>query len=391
MSETKLVFSLWWRGQPVKNELDGLLSLFSANTGASVDYSFYSQPWHDITTTMLQGIGPSVSEIGSTWTKSLSVTQALNPVPARVIGLLGGKSAFVYTTDPSAEETNYSVPLFVETRVIYYRKDLLAKAGVDEAIAFSTPRKVIETLEALRQSGIEYPLLFPMANRWLTLSLAASWVWGAGGDFIAPDGKSVLFDKEESAQGISEFLSLARYTNPELKGVENPDLLYGQGGHAITMGSPWLYHYITTSGEANPILRETIDVALPPGPSYLGGTNLVVWKHSRNLQLAFNLVSFLAGPDVQMGWRSGILPARRDALLSDFYNSNPAYKKMVQATLAGRAFSSQPLWGVVEQRLSSLLSQLWDDCAQKPKVSLTDIIESDLSVLARRLAITLAG
>lgn len=165
MSETEQVVSFWDRGTQAKNGLNQLLSTFSSHSSTLAHTSFYgSEPWREIATMMLQAIGPGVSEIGSTWVKSLAATNALCPIPHGMMESLGGKASFIYTTDQNADETGYSIPFLVETRVIYYRKDVLVKAGIEESTAFSTSQKFLETIQTLRENGIEYPLLFPLAD-----------------------------------------------------------------------------------------------------------------------------------------------------------------------------------------------------------------------------------
>ena len=68
---------------------------------------------------------PDVSMVGTTWQGEFAKTGALDPTPADLIS----KDAFF----PGAWDTTvvdgtaYGVPWYVETRVIYYRKDLAAE------------------------------------------------------------------------------------------------------------------------------------------------------------------------------------------------------------------------------------------------------------------------
>ena len=83
-------------------------------------------PWdaaHDKISTAIAGEQtPDVSMIGTTWMGEFAKTGALDPTPAELID----KSAFF----PGAwnttvvDGTSYGVPWYVETRLLYYRKDL---------------------------------------------------------------------------------------------------------------------------------------------------------------------------------------------------------------------------------------------------------------------------
>jgi hypothetical protein len=64
---------------------------------------------------------------------------------------------------------------------------------------------------------------------------------------------------------------------------------------------------------------------------------------------------------------------------------------MVQSILSERSYSDSSLWGVVEDRLSRALQQVWTDCLQDPARAPIDILRESLIPLARRINITLEG
>ncbi|MEO6142731.1 MAG: extracellular solute-binding protein [Dermatophilaceae bacterium] len=82
---------------------------------------------HDkLATAITAGKTPDISQIGTTWMGEFA-SQALDPTPSSI-----DKSVFFEGAQKTTEVggTSYGVPWYVETRVVYYRKDLAAKAGI---------------------------------------------------------------------------------------------------------------------------------------------------------------------------------------------------------------------------------------------------------------------
>jgi multiple sugar transport system substrate-binding protein len=80
--------------------------------------------------------------------------------------------------------------------VLSFWKDSLQKAGIqDDSKAFSTYANLVDTLQKLQESGVTYPLALTTTARPIILHEAAIWLWHAGGDFISPDYRRVIFNE----------------------------------------------------------------------------------------------------------------------------------------------------------------------------------------------------
>jgi multiple sugar transport system substrate-binding protein len=334
-------------------------------------------------------LGPDISEVGSTWVRSLAAGNELVAFSPFQVDEQAGMNAFICPHWEEHQQQVFSIPFLVETRLVCYRKDMLAAAGIAEETAFSSPQAFYETIKALARHGVEKPLLIPVEDRWLNLSLAACWVWGAGGDFISPDGKKVVFDQENTLSGLADYFSLAQYLSADLFEIKNPTQAFFKEQYAVTLGGPWVYSYFLEQYSDSPAFRDNIGVAPTPGHTYQGGTNLTIWRHSRSQNQALSLIQFLTSFEFQSQWDSSILPARRDVLALPAYSENPFLNIMVQSILSGRSYSDSPLWGVVEDRLSRALQQAWRECLGNPARPVLDILRDILFPLAHRINITL--
>ena len=119
--------------------------------------------------------------MGSNWVGSLSAMNVLVPFSARELNNLGGESAFLPSVwQPVLEAgqgSSWAIPWLAYARLIYYRRDLLVKAGIDERSAFESQAQLEKTLGRLSENGVAAPWCVPTRHSRDTLHNIASWIW----------------------------------------------------------------------------------------------------------------------------------------------------------------------------------------------------------------------
>ena len=353
--------------------------------------------WTELVKIALYSTGPDVSEVGTNWISNLTAMEALRPFHPTELEAVGGAPAFLGLAWQSGRvigsTQTWAVPWLADTRVILYRRDLLAKAGIDETTAFQTHSQFEWTLERLQASGVtSSPLVIPTQTTANTLHNLASWVWGAGGDFISVAGKRTLFNQPEAHAGIRAYLGLHRYLAPQARGLDarHSDSFYLQGQAAVTVSGPWLILLNLESSPAAQVIANT-GVVLPPGVPFIGGSNLVIWKHTRQDRRALELVRFLTSQAVQSSYcqRAGLLPVRLNVLDAPAFVDHPLYRVMSEGLRVGRSFPSFSAWGLIEDGLTTELACLWADLRADSSLDLDTAITERLGPLAQRLDLTL--
>jgi len=333
--------------------------------------------------------GPDVSQIGSTWLEGLADMDALRPFSAEEIKILGDPADFVPASWKSAtlpgQPEMWAVPWLADVRVLFYRRDILKQAGIDEQVAFQTPEALEQTLAQLRASGVDIPWVVPTQHSWRTVHNAASWVWGAGGHLLSANGKQILFNQPKALAGFRAYFALGRYLVDEARGLTDTesDMLFQTGKAAVTVSGPWML-------AMPPELVAKVGITSPPGIPFVGGSHLVVWKYSRLAREAVRLVQFLTGLRFQQCCkRGGLLPVRLTAL--DLFNTSSAEmgKYLQQSLTKGRSFPSVPLWQVIEARLADALAATWGEVLETPDSNWDAILDDRLNQLAQRLSLTL--
>jgi multiple sugar transport system substrate-binding protein len=266
---------------------------------------------------------PDVAQLGNTWVPELTALDALEPLDARVAA-----SASVRPDDyfPGIWETNVlegvlrGVPWYVDTRLVFYRTDLLAAAGVPELPKSWSGWRA--AMEAVKRRGGEgrFGILLP-TNEWaqpVTLAVAS------GAELLSDGGRHGAFRAPEFRRAAEFFVGLYRDgLAPPLANTQVANL-YQQmaaGDFAMYVTGPW------NLGEFRRRLPESLQASwataplpapdgLPwPGVSLAGGSSLVVFRSSPRKDAAWKVVEFLSEPETQKRFWAlcGDLPARRSA------------------------------------------------------------------------------
>ncbi len=349
--------------------------------------------WSELVKVALYNDGPDISEVGSTWLGDLMAMSALHAFGPEEIAQLGKAAHFLpaawHGCQPPDQVEVWAIPWLVSTRLVFYRRDLLQGAGIREDEAFTSMEHFEQTLHQLREHGVAVPWVVPTTHTRATLLNAASWVWAAGGDFISPDGQHILVAHNHSIAGLRNYFALGQYIPRHLRQLDTlqPDTEFLQNANtAVTIGGSWLFHFLSDE------TRDNIGLALPPGAPFLGGSHLVIWKHSRKQEAALKLIRFLTQTEVQVRYaqRIGLLPAVVEALNEAPFTTDRFWKSTVQAVKAGRAVPITRTWGLMEDRLATEFAGVWQDFCADPSVDLVALLKHRLEPLAKRLEQVLA-
>jgi multiple sugar transport system substrate-binding protein len=371
-----------------------LLDQFEAEHGVHVRVRLLSWDagWNTLFQSALQGRGSDVSEIGSTWLGDLAGMNALQPFSAEAVAELGGAEAFMpvawRSCQMAGQPQTWAIPWLVGARLLFYRRDLLARHGIDPQTAFSTADRLDRTLGQLQAAGVSVPWTVPTGSTHTTLLNVASWIWGAGGAFVTPDGKRTVINQTAARAGLRAYFALGRYLAPSVRRLSGtqPDMVFLQNPDAaVTISGSWLFQMARDQG--TPGLPEQLGAALPPGPSFVGGSHLVIWKHSQNYDAAVQLVRFLTGTPaiVDYSRAMGLLPARVEALDAEPFAGDPLWQQTREGVRTGRSFPVIRSWGMIEYRLVAALSSLWAETLASPGQDVDAVLRKHLDPLAQRL------
>jgi multiple sugar transport system substrate-binding protein len=277
---------------------------------------------------------PDVAQLGNTWIPEFSMIGALEPLGDEVAGssVIDERQYFQGVWDTNrAEGALYGVPWYVDTRIIFYRQDLLREAG------FANPpsdwQNWLDMLVALdarfkeRREVERTPIFLRLDEPEMLLALALQQP-----DPLLRDGDR--FGNFESPGFLRALGFYARLFQTGLAPrtastqVANLQDEFGRGTFVFYVSGPWQIGELER--RLPPELADRWSTApLPgrdgPGTSLAFGSSLVIFSGSKKKAAAWQLVEYLSQPDVQRRFYelTGDLPPRRDTWAGSKLEADP--------------------------------------------------------------------
>jgi multiple sugar transport system substrate-binding protein len=262
---------------------------------------------------------PDIAQLGNTWIAEFAVLDALLPLDSLVAASPAidpaGYFPGIWKTN-IVDSTLYGVPWYVDTRVVFYRTDILARAGY--ATMPTTWADWRTAMTRIREQGGpgKYAILLP-TNEWPQPVILGQ---QAGSSLLSDGGRYGAFSDSAFSAGFEFYAGLFRDSlAPSISSnqISNIYQEFANGTYAMIITGPW------NIGEFRRRLPDELQddwaTAPLPGPtgaasgiSTAGGASLVIFRGSEHKEEAWKLVEYLSRPESQLAfWRlTGDLPAR---------------------------------------------------------------------------------
>jgi len=273
---------------------------------------------------------PDLCQLGNTWVPEFATLQALTPLQSWVdaSGEVAPQDYF-----PGIWNTNVidgqlvGIPWYVDTRLLFYRKDLLREAGYDHPPRDWDEWERMNAALKQRMGPDRYPVLMPLNEFEPQLSLALQQDDpllrddDTRGNFRSPGFRRALgFYANMYQQGWAPKMSETQISNVWDE--------FFRGFTAFYLSGPWNIREFNK--RQPPSLQGEWGTAPLPGPDgpgagIAGGTSLVVFRSSRHKEAAWQLIEFLSRPAMQQRLHAiiGDLPPRRSAWQSPQLTDDP--------------------------------------------------------------------
>jgi multiple sugar transport system substrate-binding protein len=308
---------------------------------------------------------PDVCQLGNSWISEFTTLGALDPLDERI-----GASQVVDRSDyfegiwatNIVDGQTWGVPWYVDTRLLFYRRDILARAGYDAPP--KTWAQWHEMMVAIKKvvGPDNFAVLAPL-NEFEPLQILAL---QQPEEMLRDGGRYGNFRSASFRRALAFYTSLFAeklappYTNTQ---ISNVWLELGRGYFSFYISGPW--NIGEFKRRLRPDQQDTWMTAPMPGPegpgvSNAGGSSLVIFRRSRNKELAWQLVEFLSHPAQQqrMHELTGDLPPRRStwasrALASDVYSK--AFREQLERL---RPFPQVPEWERIMEEMKLMAERV---------------------------------
>ena len=192
----------------------------------------------------------------------------------------------------------YAVPDYSNADLLYYRKDILAKAGKQP------PRTWAQLQQLAKTVAPEYGL-YGYAGTFapyegLTVNFAAA-VQSAGGSILSPEGTKVTVNSAKALQGLEFLVNGFRQgwiprvaLSYEEESAQNA---FASGKFLFLDNWPDVYAALSVPGPQNKVYGK-FGIAALPGPdgmgsSSLGGANLAISAYSQHQRTALDFIKYM--------------------------------------------------------------------------------------------------
>ena len=262
---------------------------------------------------------PDVCQLGNTWIPEFAALDALEPLDASVASSSVDPRDFfggIWDTNVVAGRL-YGVPWYVDTRLLFYRRDLLEAAGVAKPpTSWPDWVRTLAAVESTAQPG-RFGILLPLNEVEPLVALALQ----QPEPLLRDGGRYGNFQSAGFRRALAFYAAMFRdgyaplVTAADTSNVWNE---FGRGAFAFYITGPWnIGEFSRRLPAAVQPLWSTAPLPGPDGPgmSIAGGSSLVVFRASRAKAAAWQLVEYLARPDVSLRFHAltGDLPPRRSA------------------------------------------------------------------------------
>jgi len=382
-----------------------LLKVFQAHkehTGQSISLICHNwlQYRRELVNVCIHHSGGDIAEVGSTWLSSMVSMNCLRPFSVQELQDLGGRESFFGPlwqdiTVADGHKT-WGLPFRADARVIFYWEDLLEAAQVDPQTAFNSFEAMQSAFEMLRMHNIIPWVVVTQVDNHDSVYNLSSWIHRAGGAFLSSSGKATAFATSQAMDGAQAYFDLYRYMPQNGHPLDDDAALgaFARREVAATMGGPWLLNFLRNHKVTDAAFKH-LKIALPPGPSFVGGTVLVVFQHAGAIVALGDLLKMLYEPQFLSSYclGSGLLPVQKDMWTETYLQSDPNLHVFREAIAHGTSLPDTPYWGMVEDRLTVAIGDIWRGIYSAPghlqPDALRGLIMNHLEPVARRLDLTL--
>jgi N,N'-diacetylchitobiose transport system substrate-binding protein len=308
-----------------------------------------------LTTNLSGSDSPDVVEVGNTQAAAFTSAGAFLPL-TDVYEEIGGDDLLPgFVEAGTFDGTFYAAPYYSGARLVFYKKDLLANAGLSVP---TTLDEYVSNGVALAEanpgvSGIYFP-----GQDWYN---ALPYIWEAGGEIAEQDGDTWAssFSSPESVEGLKQVQEVMTKASVAAKdGNEtDPQVPFCEGVVANLSAPSWLKGSILAPADADapgcPDQEPNLGVYALPGADggaaqvFAGGSNIAVAAKSAHPELATDALEIMLSDDYQsiLG-ENGLVPAKIS--LADTLGTDEVATAIAEAAANSKLTPASPKWADVE-------------------------------------------
>lgn len=364
----KIMLQFWqfWTDPEVKPAIESLIRQFE-DENPDIEINLTDLTWADghekIVVAFSSNTAPDVLELGSDWVPEFSSQGVLLDVTdfARKI-----QSDYLMWDPVTYQEKIYGFPWILDTRVIFYNKDLMHRVGLDPEEPPETWDELLDYCETI--NGLKPEAYGFGANSFERHRLYKKFLpffWSNNAKILSDDEKECLINSREGKEALRFYKKLTQQGLIDTQRMLDEKFKRNQIGFLLSGG--WLLHDIRKN---HPELD--FGLCLVPQPkkdegtnaSFAGGEYLVINKKTKYPEQAIKLIRFLIKKDncLRLCKKIGSAsPSATDAIEDPYYQEDPdllLFQHQLQNSVSPPA---HPKWVYMEEIIEKAVEEVMYD------------------------------
>lgn len=328
-SDKQVSINVWAMGEEAKSLPTIAEDFMKENPDIKVNVQ--ALPWdtaHDkLLTAVASKSGPDVVQMGTTWIPEFASANALMDLSSYVEQYPEINQDNFYpgsVVTGTYEDAYVGVPWYIDTRVLYYRSDLLEEVGYKEAP--KTWEELADAAQKLAARGEgKYGISLDPKEQSLGFMFARQ-----NGSQLFDENNTPLFNQPEFVEAVEYLDSFFKNgSNATDIGLDAIQGLKGEGIVPMFISGPWMVKMIN---EQAPELEGKWATAVLPAKennvSTLGGSNLSVFQYTKQPEAALKFIAYMSKPETQLKWMelTTSMPSTQKAWEDEALQSDANYK-----------------------------------------------------------------
>jgi multiple sugar transport system substrate-binding protein len=355
----------WWQFwtdpqvRPVIAELTAQFEKENPNIKVEITDLTWSDGHEKIVVAFSSNTAPDILELGSDWVPEFSYEGVLADVTLEADKI---KSDHLMWKPAIVNNVIFGFPWILDTRVLFYNKDLMKKAGLDPN---HPPQTWNELLDACKKTNKFKPQFYGFGanafERHRLYKKFLPFLWANNANILSDDFKTCVINSPEAKEALGFYKELC---NSGIIDIQSRlDEMFAQGKIGFVISGGWLLKNI----QAN---YSDLDfgVALIPKPSenkgipasFAGGEFLVINDRSKNKQEALKFIEFLIQKENSLKLCQTIGSALPSAKGS-YYQGNENLKIFQEQLNSAFSPPAHPKWVYMEEIIEKKIEQVMYD------------------------------
>ena len=324
---------------------------------------------------------PDACQLGNTWVPQFAALNAIIPLDEFIksSNRINEEKYFAGIWDTNVlDNQTYGIPWYMDTRVMFYRKDVFKKAG------YKNPPKIwaelldlSKKIKAMHPKEEKYAIYLP-TNEWAPFVM-----------FGMEAGSSLLKDKDtrgnfsgkefkEAFKYLIDFhrqnlapIGISQVTNQYQAFADEYFSIYISGPWNISEFKKWMKENLADKWMTAPMPGYS---NIYPGVSLAGGSSLVIFKNSKHKKEVWKFFEFLSQAKTQIEFYQMLnnLPSVKEAWDNPIFRDDPYMQAFYAQFTNVRATPKIPEW----EQIAFAKVQQYAELAARNSMSIDEALKN---------------